>query len=119
LDLSQGEISELAGSQSSELERTHAHAHQTRHFQPDRRAHAAHLALPAGVQHQRKTRAASRTRSHRDAHGAGDALLERDPTLKARERLVGEVALHPGVVFALVAVARMQHPLGPRAVVRE
>jgi len=53
IDLAFGEIAEFAGTQLSELEWTHAHAHKACHLQSHRDAHAAHLALPTGEQHQR------------------------------------------------------------------
>src|SRR5439155_15057921 len=119
VDLFLREISELTRPQLPELERAHANAHQTRHLQTDGETHPTHLALPTGKQHERQARAAAGTRADLDAYHAGHAFLERDPALKACERLVGEVALDPGVVLAPVAVARMQHALGPGAVVGE
>jgi hypothetical protein len=119
IDLGLRKISEFSRLQASELEWTHAHAHEARHFEPDGLRHATHLALPSGEQHHRDPRAAPRARTHRDAHSARHALFERDPVLEAGDRLVGEIALHGDVVLALVTVARMEHALRPCPVVRE
>jgi hypothetical protein len=119
IDLSLREIAKFAGSQLSKLQGTHAHAHEASHLQPHHDTHAAHLALPTGEEHQRDARAPARARTHRHANGARDSLFEWYPTLQARKGLIGEVALDPDVVLALVAVARMQHALGPGAIVRE
>src|SRR5207245_221640 len=100
---------------SAKQQRAHAHAAQPEDTKAHRGAHAADLALPARPQHETEARAAHDA----DLGRARDALVEPDPTAQRRERARRRLARQLDLVLALVSVARMEHTVGPVAVVRE
>jgi len=73
------------------------------------------LPLPAGAQYEPQP---SRRGEAQTVEPAG-SLLELHATLERRQLLRGRLGLDVDLVFALVAEPRMQHTLGPRAVVRQ
>src|SRR5207253_1717789 len=117
-DLTSGEVAPRAGSKAAELERTETHASKSQNTEPDRGTHAAHLPLPAGVQNNAQ-RPATRAAGHRHPRGARDAFFERNAAPERGDRGGWHGTDDTHLVLALVPVSRMQHPLRPRAVVRE
>jgi len=81
----------------------------------DRLAHAAHLAVPALVEHQLEAGRAEAA----DARRRRDAVLELDALREQLQRLVRRLAPRLDLVDLLDAVARVCEPVGERAVVRE
>ena len=118
-DLLRCERAPFAGAQVAEHQRGDTDADESLDTEADGRAHAADLSLPAGAQDDVYATSSARALRDRHALGTGDALLESDAAPQLLERRGRDLAHDRDVVFTLVAVARMQHVLGPFAIVRQ
>src|SRR5207253_2363874 len=105
--------------ESPKEERPHTDPPQADDPQAERGEHPAELALPARPQHDPNDGSAAAARQHRDTLRGRDSLLETDASAQRGERRRGDRVGEEHFVLAIVSVAWVNDPLGPRAVVGE